>query len=312
MHLPIPVFDFHAHLPYGGEDLWGDWGCRFAERFGSEKLQHWNQVNAEAQRAWWHAYQFPVPDSPQPTPEECALRYAASAEDLGLMGICFATGGGNDVLAAAIRPHARLRGFAHHSPFSPAGAAELRRAVRELGFIGYKIFAPSLLGALDDPQLDPVWQTCAELRIPVLIHFGPLGGAGGIVAGRNVSPLALHEVAKGFPEIRFVIPHFGTGYLRELLHLMWACDNVYVDTSGNNEWRRWMWPEPTLTELFHRFHVTVGADRIVFGTDSSHFPRGWARKYFEEQFRACVETGMSDSDLQKIFAGNALRLIGHE
>jgi len=117
-------------------------------------------------------------------------------------------------------------------------------------------------------------------------------------------------VARGFPGVPFIIPHFGCGYPRELLHLMWVCGNVYVDTSGSNEWMRWMPYDLDLRTLFRRFVDTAGPARIIFGTDSSWFPRGFAGRYLEVQWEACVGLGLSTVDLRAIFAGNAARLLG--
>ena len=47
----------------------------------------------------------------------------------------------------------RAVGFAHHDPFDPDAARELRRAVTDLGLRGYKIIAPNLGGRIDDPVL---------------------------------------------------------------------------------------------------------------------------------------------------------------
>ncbi len=307
--LPVPVFDFHAHLPYRGRELWGGWGRRFAERFGEATLRHWGEKNQRAQRVWWARYRFPEPDDPQPAPAEAARRFAEEVERHGLLGLVLVTGGGNERLAEVLRPHPRLYGFAHHDPFLPDAPERLRRAVEELGLVGYKVFAPAHPRRLDDPALDPLWATAEALGVPVLVHFGPLGGAMGVAAGPNIDPRVLHDVAKGFPRLRLVVPHFGCGYTRELMHLMWAADNVYVDTSGNNEWRRYQWPVPTLKDLFQAFLEVFGPGRIVFGSDSSHFPRGWVRAYFDEQFRALLELGVDEGGLRAIFAENALGLL---
>jgi len=92
--------------------------------------------------------------------------------------------------------------------------------------------------------------------------------------------------------------------------LMWVCGNVYVDTSGSNEWMRWMPYALDLKALFGKFLETVGPQRIVFGTDSSWFPRGFARRYLQVQFQACRELGLGQDALRLIFAGNAARLLG--
>jgi predicted TIM-barrel fold metal-dependent hydrolase len=303
----IPVLDFHAHFPHPADDLWGAWGRAYAARRGQPKLDLLTRRNYQAQVEWWRRWSFPLPE--EVPVEEAVRRWAGEVDRYGLDGIVFVTGGGNDTLAEICQAHPRFVGFAHHDPFAPGAADELRRAVRRLGLRGYKILAPSLAGAVDDPALDPVWEACEDLQIPVLVHFGPLSGGGGIAYSRNINPLVLHDVAKGFPTVPFVVPHFGCGYPTELLHLCWACENVYVDTSGNNEWMRWMIPELTLPELFRRFRETVGAGRIVFGTDSSHFPRGFVARYVEEQLRACRSVGFTEEEVAAVFAGNARRLL---
>ncbi len=73
---------------------------------------------------------------------------------------------------------------------------------------------------------------------------------------------------------------------------------------------RWM-PYPLdLKTLFGKFLDTVGPQRIIFGTDSSWFPRGFARRYLEVQFQVCSELGLAEHDLRVIFAENAARLLG--
>ncbi|HEY8394317.1 MAG TPA: amidohydrolase family protein, partial [Thermaerobacter sp.] len=128
----------------------------------------------------------------------------------------------------------------------------------------------------------------------------------------RINPLSLFPVARDFPEIPFIIPHFGCGYPRELLHLMWSCPNVYVDTSGSNQWMRWHDSELTLEYLFKKFYETVGPERIIFGSDSSWFPRGFAVRYLQDQLRACYYLGMKDEDIDRIFYRNAAELFGLE
>lgn len=306
----IPVLDFHAHFPVrriaGDADPVRE---DYLRRFGAER---WAQVERHLhadQAAWRKTWGFPDPEPPGDD-GTMAARWADEVARHELVRVVFLTGGGNDRLAAVVREYSqRFVGFAHHDPFAPDAAAQLERAVRELGLKGYKVIAPLHRERLDDERLYPLWETAERLRIPVLIHFGPLRYEG-IVAGPNISPLVLQDVARGFPSVPFIVPHFGCGYPRELLHLMWVCGNVYVDTSGSNEWMRWMPYDLDLRGLFRRFVDTVGPGRIVFGTDSSWFPRGFARRYLEVQLQACRELGLDDAALRAIFAGNAARLLG--
>lgn len=307
--LPVPVLDMHAHFPVRRTAEDDPVRAAYVARFGQQKWDLIQRHLAADQEAWRRAWGFPAPEPPGDD-AETAARWAREVEHHGLVRVVFLTGGGNDRLAAVVRAHpGKFVGFAHHDPFAPGAAAELERAVTALGLAGYKIIAPHHRERLDDERLSPLWETAERLGIPVLVHFGPLRYEG-VVAGPNISPLVLQDVARAFPGVPFIVPHFGCGYPRELLHLMWVCGNVYVDTSGSNEWMRWMPYELTIASLFRTFLETAGPRRVLFGTDSSWFPRGFAHRYLEVQLRACQEIGVPEADLRLIFAGNAARLLG--
>jgi len=202
-------------------------------------------------------------------------------------------------------------GFAHHPIDEPDAAEQLSYAIDKLGLSGYKILAPVIEKPLSDIAYDEVFSICHERCLPVVIHFGILGGGGGLslVNGPNLSPLALAETAKRFPHARFIVPHFGCGFTNDLLQLCWASPNVRVDTSGNNLWTKWTMENYTLEQLFHRFYSTVGPGRIVFGSDSAWFPRGFAIRYLLDQLRAVRALNMPSGDIRRIFRENALELL---
>ncbi|MGA0877765.1 MAG: amidohydrolase family protein [Ilumatobacteraceae bacterium] len=82
----------------------------------------------------------------------------------------------NDELAALIAAHPdRLRGFAQ-VPMQDveAACAELRRAVEKHGLLGAYI-GTDFGTTLDDPALDPFWDTAVALDVPVFIHPAPWG-----------------------------------------------------------------------------------------------------------------------------------------
>ena len=303
------IVDFHCHFPV--PDLEEDpVKAAYRRDHGDAKAELLHRNWRAYQEEWWDAYGFSYPEDVEPPAEVQAARWHDEIEAAQVEHAVFLTGGGNDTLAAAIEKYPRMVGFAHHDPFAPDAADELRRAVTELGLRGYKIIAPALAGRVDDPALQPVWQAVEELGICVLVHFGVNDGGGGTGAHVNIDPLMLHDVAKAYPFTTFVVPHFGCGYPRELLHLAWTCRNVMVDTSGNNEWVRWM-PYPlTVADLFAKFLDTVGPERLIFGSDSAHFPRGLVRRYYDDQVRIVGELGLSESERHAVFAGNALRLLG--
>ena len=65
----------------------------------------------------------------------------------------------------------------------------------------------------------------------------------------------------------------------------------------------------TIKDLFSKYIETIGADRIIFGTDSSYFPRGFSDAYLREQVKACYELGLTKTQMEKIFYKNAEELL---
>jgi predicted TIM-barrel fold metal-dependent hydrolase len=126
---------------------------------------------------------------------------------------------------------------------------------------------------------------------------------------RFSNPLELHSTALHYPGLKFVLPHFGGGYLREALMLADLCPNVYLDTSSSNSWMRYEGLD--LKTVFRRALDVVSARRLLFGTDSSYFPRGWNYPIFEAQTRAMIDLGLSVSDARLIIEENLPRLFEH-
>jgi predicted TIM-barrel fold metal-dependent hydrolase len=300
----LNVIDFHVHFPVRHTT-----GIGGGSREPHPLLSAYARERSERMRdEWGLAPAEPVADTPEEI-DDALERWVAEVERYGLRRVNFVSGRENDLLAGLVARHPDIFvGLAHHR-LAPGAAEELKRAVDELGLRGYKLLGPMTDYAFEDPQLRSVWEFCAERRLPVLIHFGFLGRGGGVVQHPRMSPLSLFEVARDFPEIPFVIPHFGAGYWQELLALCWSLPNIYIDTSGSNQWMKWM-PYPlTLESLFAKAYETIGPERIVFGSDSSYFPRGFSVRYLQDQLRACYSLNFKDEDIRAIFGGNAAQLL---
>jgi uncharacterized protein len=126
---------------------------------------------------------------------------------------------------------------------------------------------------------------------------------------RFSNPIDLHAVAMRHPSVPIVVPHFGAGYFREALMLADLCPNVYFDTSSSNNWIRY--EHLDLRQVFRRALDVVGPKRLLFGTDSSFFPRGWHHQIFDEQARVLYELNLSEEDARAIFSENLLRILIH-
>jgi hypothetical protein len=65
----------------------------------------------------------------------------------------------------------------------------------------------------------------------------------------------------------------------------------------------------TLADVFRRALAVAGPNRLLFGTDSSYFPRGWRRVIYGAQMTALDEIGVEPEGCAKILGGNFDRLF---
>jgi hypothetical protein len=127
---------------------------------------------------------------------------------------------------------------------------------------------------------------------------------------RYSNPIDLHAIALRYPGIRFVLPHFGAGYLREALMLCDLCPNVWLDTSSSNSWVKYEEAALDLRSVFRRALGVVGPSRLLFGTDSSFFPRGWNNEVFQAQAKVLYELGLDEATARLILYDNFVYLFG--
>ena len=218
-----------------------------------------------------------------------------------------------------------------------AGAKGLK-VYKNLGF-SYKDNKGNVI-RVDDPRLDPIWQKCGELGIPVLIHTADprqfwqdadehnerwlelLTYPGRKRADNNPAPWEdliqqQHTIIKRHPKTNFIAAHFGW-YPNDLEHLGKLLDsfsNMYVEFGAViAELGR---QPKTAKKFFEKYQ-----DRILFGKDSwvpaeyatyfrvletedEYFP--YHKKY--HAFWRMYGLGLSDQVLKKVYYKNALKII---
>ena len=86
------------------------------------------------------------------------------------------------------------------------------------------------------------------------------------------------------------------------------CPNVLFDTSSSNGWIKYL-PGLTLEAVFKQALAVLGSDRLLFGSDSSFFPRGWVRDVHAQQSSALDTLGVSGDVKARIFGGNFDRVF---
>jgi uncharacterized protein len=193
---------------------------------------------------------------------------------------------------------------------------------------------------VNDPRLDPVWDKCGELGIPVLIHsaaprsfWEPANEKnerwlemttqkGRIYTNDNPAPWQTiideqHQMFKKHPKTTFINAHFGwyANDLNKLSALLDEIPNMYIEFGAViAELGR----QPRMARQFFEKYQ----DRILFGkdswvpkeyvtyfrvleTDDEYFP--YHKKY--HAFWSMYGMNLPDPILKKIYYKNALKLI---
>jgi len=251
---------------------------------------------------------------------ELADRWAGELDRCGVSkSVLIASVPGDEAsVAEALRAHpVRFWGYFMLNPLAPDAVERTARALDESGFRGVCLFPAMHRFSVRDERLQPIYELAARHGAAVFVHMGVLTVGVrkklGLVSKFDMSfsnPIELHRVALEFPGANFVVPHFGAGYFREVLTLGDLAPNVYVDTSSTNSWTKYHTPALSLRDVFSKAIEIFGAKRLLFGSDSSFFPRGWNRSILDQQMAVLKELGVGSEDLAAIFGGNLQRLLG--
>jgi uncharacterized protein len=224
-------------------------------------------------------------------------------------------GDAESVAAAVARHPRRLVGLFMSDPTRPDAAAEAVRAL-DSGLRGICLFPAMHRFPVHDDRVRALFDIAAgRPGTVVFVHCGVLTvgvrrrlGLPSPFDMRFGNPLDLHAIALAYSAVPIIVPHFGAGLLREALMLADLCPNVRLDTSSSNGWMKYH-PGLTLDAVLRQALAIAGPDRLLFGSDSSWFPRGWVRQVFDDQSAALDRLGAAADVKAKVFGGNFDRLF---
>jgi uncharacterized protein len=283
------VGDAHIHF----------FSCRFFETLGAQC----NKTAEETAAAL--DWEFPPPD-----PAGLAERWTAELDAHGVSrAAIIGSVPGDEVSVATARRAYPDRFYAYAMVNAAVGGVAV-----SAGLDAICLF-PAMHGySMQDPRVEPLLDQAAAEHWAIFVHCGVLTvgvrkklGLPSPFDMRFSNPIDLHAVALRHPKIPFIIPHFGAGYFREALMLADLCPNIYLDTSSSNSWTRYEGLD--LATVFRRALDVAGASRLLFGTDSSFFPRGWQRPVYEAQIAALERVGVSAADARLILGENLQRIM---
>ena len=186
------------------------------------------------------------------------------------------------------------------------------------------VYLPTNVGGreLSDPALFPVYKRCQALNLPVLLHPVTVIGAERLrsyylsnLLGNPfdtavaAASLILGGVLDRYPRLNVVLPHAGGAlpYLwGRLQHGQTVSEEVKdaAQRPFGQYLRRFHYDTIVHSPELLRFLVgLVGADRVVLGSDYC-FDMG-----YERPRDVVMKTGLGAADREKIFGGNAGRLL---
>lgn len=221
--------------------------------------------------------------------------------------------------AAVARHPDRFSGLALVDPRSPDAAATVHRILDGGRFRGICLFPAMHRYGVGDDATRRVIDVAREAGVLVFCHFGllrvPIRERLGIrdrIDLASANPLDLAPLAADYPDVVFQVPHFGCGFLRETLLLGAQYPNVVVDTASSNSWIRLLPEGIDLRRVIEATLRAFGPERILWGSDSSVFPRGFRGDLLAEQLAAFESAGLRGDDRRLVFGGNARRIYGIE
>jgi predicted TIM-barrel fold metal-dependent hydrolase len=220
--------------------------------------------------------------------------FLAAADEAGIHKMCVssitalefdAESGNRAVYELTKRYPDRIIGFASipDAHLGKRGLDILERAVTEWGFRGYGELETNPSDPIDHPYWIAVLKSAAKHRIPGLVH-GPYVPA--------------VNAARRAPEATMILAHGGTGWgahINEWMDTVEAlrdAPNLYLETCTS-----------IVDAGFTEFAVSeLGADRIVFGTDSPLLDPA-------VQMAKISGAEIGEDDKRKILGGNMRRIL---
>jgi predicted TIM-barrel fold metal-dependent hydrolase len=195
------------------------------------------------------------------------------------LGITYDMREGNRELKHLIDPHPELLGYVVTNPnFVEESAAELDHYYRYPNFVGAKIHGEYAQTPTASPRMAALFAEIAKRGRPVKIHN----------CGPDWLP-ALRELARRHRDLPIVLAHGGSWGTGEFIR---DTPNIYLEYCRSS----------SLRGLIREGLETVGAGRLMFGTDQDLFDPGYALGTYHD-------TGFAAGEAEQVMYTNAKRVF---
>ena len=239
-----------------------------------------------------------IPDVDLPI-ETTVTSMDGAGVDVGLLSAWCGPNGldliSNDEVSGWVRAHpGRLAGLATVDLDRPMEAVrELRRRVRDDGFVGLRVVPWLWRLPPTDRHYYPLFAECVELGVPFCTQVGHTGPLRPSETGRPIP--YIDEVALDFPDLVIVCGHVGYPWTEEMVAVARKHENVYIDTSAYTTRR-------LPAELVAFMKTRTGQRKVLFGTNYPMIGHAHALDGLDE-------LGLSDDGRRDYLQANAERVF---
>jgi uncharacterized protein len=269
-----PVVDAHVHLfpDRMFEAIWG-----WFDKFG-----------------WPIRYRLPAP---------AVIRFLLDRGVSHVVALTYAHKPGiarelNAFMASLCQSEPRLTALATVFPGEP-GAREILEQAFGSGLSGVKLHCHVQCVPPDAPELEEIYQSLSDHRLPLVIHAGREPKS----PGYRCDPHALcsadrtEAVLRAYPDLRVCVPHLGSDEYDAYARLLERHENLWLDTTMAVAG---YFPGPVPWRL-----VEMRPERVLYGTDFPNVPFAWDR-----EIRRIARHGLAEEILAGVLGGNARDFFG--
>lgn len=135
--------------------------------------------------------------------------------------------------------------------------------------VGLKVYAGYYHYHVHHEIYHPLYELARKYDLPVVIHSGDTFSKKGLL--KYSHPLEVDELAHIYPDVKFVIAHFGDPWIMDAAEVASKNENVYVDLSGlivgdKSEVERFKVDE-FITHIKRGLVYLDNYDKVLFGSD---------------------------------------------
>lgn len=169
---------------------------------------------------------------------------------------------------------------------------------------GIKLYPYAEHFMLDDDAINPVYEKCLELDIPVLLHVGfqrsslvhpSQVGAAPCKYATLGYPVQFGTVLEKYPKLKLIMAHMGGDTYFQCLSICMRFENAYLDTAWLQYYAENQFPQVTVKDWIEHACKYLSSEKVLYGGEGT-LPRD------------ILATDISDKEKQDILWNNAAKL----